>query len=267
MNAPSPEPDPTLRSSPTTRPSPTTRRAAAVRHLLSPHQLRESLALAPQPRLRVSLVAGLQAALTTLVALPLVALSSWPHVIGFASLGSLVALFGRFAPPRADRSRIVLHCLFWQTLSVTAISTAAWLGTPAWFQLTLVSFGCGVFFHASTAGRFGPPGALIFVFATSASMGPLNTATEVVERAAATLVVGVLAWAICLATASLRQRRDTASEFPSEPAAWPFPRCCAQRHLIRPPRRHSSARHLRQQGGGIPGAILLLARALRCLAP
>lgn len=193
-----------------------TRRRDAIGRLLNRHQVRESLTLAPQPGLRAGLVAGLQAALTALIALPLVAVSPWAHLIGFASLGSLIALFGRFSP-RARRGRILLQCLFWQTFAVTSLSAAAWLGAPIWLQLALVALGCGIFFDVSTTRGFGPPGALIFVFAASASMGRLQDVSEVIERGAATLLVGMLAWVICLLTDFLRQRRDAAVESGAEP--------------------------------------------------
>ncbi len=179
--------------------------------------MRESLAVMPQPTWRMGLIAGLQASATALLALPLVAVSPWPHLIGFASLGTLVALFGRFAPPAA-RSGIVLRCLFWQVFAVVALSTAAWLGAPAWLQLLLLALGCGLFFYVSTAGRFGPPGALIFVFAASASVGQTVSLAQLLERAAAVFLAGVLAWIVCLATEPWRRRADAGFGLPPEPA-------------------------------------------------
>ncbi|HTN63645.1 MAG TPA: hypothetical protein VL147_19175 [Devosia sp.] len=90
------------------------RRVDVARHLLRPHLLRDSLALARQPSMRNSALAGLQSALAAAIALPLIHLSPWPHLIGFAALGTLVALFGRFAPERR-RSSIVLLCALLQT--------------------------------------------------------------------------------------------------------------------------------------------------------
>src|SRR5690606_22646762 len=108
-------------SDPASRPSSRAGRASAARHLLTPVQFRESASLAPQPWVRFALLAGVQAALTTLIALPLVHLSAWPHLIGFAALGALVALFGRFAP-EARRGGIVLRCAFWQVFAVFTMS-------------------------------------------------------------------------------------------------------------------------------------------------
>ncbi|MGQ3214522.1 MAG: hypothetical protein ACT6U0_02320 [Shinella sp.] len=79
------------------RPELPARRRDAARHLLHPLQLRGSMALSPLPCLRNAVLAGFQAAITAEIALPLFHLSPWSHLIGFASLGALVALFGRFA--------------------------------------------------------------------------------------------------------------------------------------------------------------------------
>ncbi|WP_337181148.1 FUSC family protein [Shinella sp.] len=192
------------------------RRIDATRHLLRPRQFRESMALSGQPSLRNSALAGLQAALTALIALPLVHLSPWPHLIGFASLGSLVALFGRFAP-RGGRSRIVLQCALWQTAGVLAMSVAAWSGVSDIVQLLLLAMASGLFFFVVATGRFGLPGALIFVFAAGASMGHAVTGEEVMERALATAAVALLAWLVCSATERFRHKADGEGGFPAEP--------------------------------------------------
>ncbi len=113
-------------------------RRHAAYNLLKPQQFRESIALALQPSLRNSSLAGLQAAATIAIALPLVSLSSWSHLIGFASLGSLVALFGRFAP-EAKREWIVFLCAICQTLAVFFMSLATWVGLPLPGQLLLLA--------------------------------------------------------------------------------------------------------------------------------
>lgn len=201
---------------PSSPPALPTCRVAAARHLLTPPQFRESLTLAPQPWVRIALLAGLQTALAGLIVLPLVHMSPWPHLIGFAALGTLVALFGRFAP-EARRSGIVLRCAFWQVLAVFFMSMAVWLGTPPLFQILLLALACGLFFLVSDAGRFGPPGALIFVFAASASMGDALSFPQVLERIAATGLAAITAWGICVATEAFRRNPNPESPLPSEP--------------------------------------------------
>jgi len=184
---------------------PPARRVDVARHLLRPHQLRDSLALARQPSLRNSALAGLQSALAAAIALPLVHLSPWPHLIGFAALGTLVALFGRFAPERR-RSSIVLLCALLQTGTVFAMSTAAFFGLPVWALLVLLAIGCGALFFVSVSGRFGAPGALIFVFAAGASMEAAPAFAAVLERTAATAAAAALAWLVCAATEYFRHK-------------------------------------------------------------
>lgn len=193
-----------------------TRRIDAVRYLFQPHHVRDSLALARQPSLRNSSLAGLQAAIAVAIALPLVHLFPWPHLIGFAALGALVALFGRFASA-GRRNRIVFFCAIWQSIAVFGMSMASWLGTPVPVQLVLLALSCGVFFFVTITGQFGAPGALIFVFAVGASMGPVGSLQEVLARTAATAGVAALAWVICALTEVLRHRAPAERPFPSEP--------------------------------------------------
>lgn len=197
------------------------RRADAMRHVLHIHQVRESMMLAQQPYLRNAALAGFQAAATAAVALPIVLLSPWPHLIGSASLGALVALFGRFAP-RASRGRILILCAFWQTFAVVVMSLATWFGASPAMQLLVLAVCSGLFSFVSVSGQFGPPGPLIFVFAAGASMGPVASGSVVVERAIATASVALIAFAVCALTEVLRQLPEDGNSFavdPRRPAA------------------------------------------------
>lgn len=193
-------------------------RRDATRNLLHPDQLRDSVALSPQPSLRNSALAGVQAATTAAIALPLFHLSPWSDLIGFAALGALVALFGRFAPA-GRRNRIVLLCAVCQVLAVLVMSGAAWLGVPFALQLVLLAIACGVFLFVSVTGRFGAPGPLIFVFAAGAALSPgALSGQAVAERVLATAAVAALALVICAVTETWRDRpapdRPTAAEPP-----------------------------------------------------
>lgn len=193
------------------------RRLDAARHLLHPRQMRESLRLAPQPSLRNASLAGMQSALAAAIALPLVYLSPWSHLLGYAALGALIALFGRFAP-RRSRNRILLLCVITQTLAVFTMSAAGWLGIPQAAKLLLLALGCGVLFFIAVGGRFGPPGPLIFVFAAGAGMADAPSFQHVLERSAATASVALLAWAICAATEHLRHFSTPDRPLPTDPA-------------------------------------------------
>ena len=162
------------------------------------------MTLAHQPGLRNSVLAGVQAGVATAIALPLVLLSPWSHLVGFASLGALVALFGRFAP-QLDRNRVLFLCAVCQVFAVCSMSAIAWVGAPVFLQLAALALFCGAFLFVVVNWGFGPPGALIFVFAAAASMGADLTFVQVMERTVATAAVAGLAWAICALTEVLRR--------------------------------------------------------------
>lgn len=193
-----------------------TRRRDTARLLLDREQFRDSLVLSRQPSLRNATLAGVQAALVAAIALPLVWLSPWPHLVGFAALGSLVALFGRFAPARS-RTRIVFLCGVWQVLAVLTMSVAAWAGVPVAAKLVLLALSCGVFLFASLTGGFGAPGPLIFVFAAGASMSGVPTGQDVAERVLATALVAALAWVICALSEAWRHPPTPERPLPAEP--------------------------------------------------
>lgn len=174
------------------------------------------MGLAKQPSIRNSALAGLQAAVTAAIALPVVWLSPWPHLIGFAALGALVALFGRFASER-DRNRILFLCALCQVFAVFSMSLVAWLGAPMIVQLALLALACGAFLFIGLTGGFGAPGPLIFVFAAAASMATDLTLEQVLERTAATAIIAALAWLICALSEALRRHPTADRPFPAEP--------------------------------------------------
>lgn len=197
-------------------PSRATRKHAAL-HLLHPGQLQESLQLSAQPSLRNSTLAGLQTALGVLIALPLFYLSPWAHLVGYASLGTLAALFGRMSSP-ARRRRIVAISGLWLSLAVLAMSLATYLGANDIVMLLLLALSCSLFFFGSATVQIGMPGALIFVFAAGASLTTASSLREVLERTAATAISATLAWLICVLTDFLRHRHAPSGQpFPTEP--------------------------------------------------
>lgn len=192
------------------------RRRDALRQILHARRFEESLKLGTSPSVRNSALAGLQAALATAICVPLFLLSPWAHLVGFASLGALVALFGRFAP-RRSRAGIVLQCAFWQTFAVCAMSATAWLGWPPTAQLALMAIFCGFYLLISFRRQFGAPGPLIFIFAVGASMTDTLDLRQVAERTLATAVAAAFAWLICIASESLRHPPTPERAFPQEP--------------------------------------------------
>lgn len=188
-------------------------RGAAALHLIRPGQLQESLEVTRPPSVRNSTLAGLQAALACLIALPAAYLSPWPHLLGYASLGALAALFGRFESP-GRRRLVVFQCGLLLTGAVLAMSATATLGASAAVMLLMLAALCGFFFLIVSSWRLGLPGALIFVFAAGASMSPAGSWHEVLARSAATAAVSALAWLICALTDHWRHQISP----PAEPA-------------------------------------------------
>lgn len=180
-----------------------------ARHLLAWPQWRESLSLTAHPSLLISTVAGLQVALSVLLVIVAVYFSPWSHLVGFASLGGLTALFGRFAPLQ-ERRRIVTVCALLLTLAVLLPSLCVLAGALPWMMIGVLSLSAGAFTLCVSHLRLGMPGAVIIVFATGSALLPVDDAATVVERTLATLVGGGFACVVCLCTDWLR--RDTLSK-------------------------------------------------------
>lgn len=178
-------------------------RRDTIRHLSHPQRLRESLSLSGPFFHRNSFLSGLQVAITSAIVLPLMLNSSRPDLLGYAALGALIALFGRFAP-RGKRAGVLLWCLLCQVAMVFFVSLAGWAGATLGWQLALMAPLTALIALVASALSFGPPGALIFLFAGAASLGPVAELSLVFERIAAVAAVGAFAWLLCLATEGLR---------------------------------------------------------------
>ncbi|TGD71530.1 FUSC family protein [Mangrovimicrobium sediminis] len=187
-----------------------------VMHLLHRQQLKSSLQLQQLPFFRNELLAGVQTGLTVLFALVAVQLSPWPQMVGFAGLGSLIALFGRFES-RSGRNRMLLQAAAIQTGSVLLMSSAKWVGLPQPALLLLLACLCGLYLFIAVTGRYGPPGPLIFVFAAGSCIGGDVTQQVIVERTVATGAAALLGWLICVATTFLRQTPGPDTNFPEPP--------------------------------------------------
>ncbi|WP_158963572.1 FUSC family protein [Chachezhania sediminis] len=191
-------------------------RITAARQLIHPGHVRDSLHIRRQTAIGNSVLTAVQTALTMAIALPLVMLSPWPDLVGYAALGALAALFGRFAPTGA-RMKVLIAAALCQVMAVLTMSTLAWAGMPAMGLLLAVALCCGIFFYIAMTGRFGGPGALVFVFAAGASMSAVPTFDMVLSRTAATAAVAVLAVALCAATEIFRITPSAERPLPVEP--------------------------------------------------
>ncbi len=180
-------------------------RSGSARHLLSRMQFQESLAVSPPPSIRNAGIAGLQAALSILAALATVHLSPWPYLVGFPALGALAALFGRYASiPR--RRKIVLICGALLTTGVFLPSLISFSGAPPAAMVLLLALFAGASTIAVSRWGLGGPGAVIFVFAAGAVMGPVDSWTTIMERSLGTAWGATLAWLVCTLTDRLRSQ-------------------------------------------------------------
>ncbi|BBL26016.1 FUSC family protein [Comamonas terrigena] len=172
--------------------------------LLERAQWRDSVALTSQPSLRIATVAGMQAALSVLLAVLLVHVSPWPHLVGFAALGALSALFGRFALLRL-RMRIVTLCAGLMALGVLIPSLATLAGAGPATMLGVMALVAGAATLVVSHWVLGGPGAVIIVFATGAALVPAPDGLTVAARTLAALAGGAVACATCRATDWLRK--------------------------------------------------------------
>lgn len=161
-------------------------------------------------------LAGLQAALAQLAAIVLVRFSPFPELVGFAALGALAALFGRFAP-LGKRQGVVWICALQLVGAVFLTSLVSLLGASATLVVLTVAFVAAASTVIFNYWRLGGPGAVIIVFAAGAAMSPVDAWGTVAERTLATVSGGVVAWLVCGATDFLRLRQLSRIDVPVEP--------------------------------------------------
>jgi hypothetical protein len=157
------------------------------------------MAIGAPPSLRIFAIAGFQSALAVLLAIVATHFSPWPQLVGYASLGALAALFGRFATVER-RMRIVVICALLLALGVLLPSLASWAGALPWMMVLVLALVAGASTVAVSWWSLGGPGAVIIVFAAGAAYHPVGSGAEVLARVLATLAGGVVAVLTCLVT-------------------------------------------------------------------
>lgn len=173
----------------------------AAQRMLSAHHLRDSLQINAHAFPWLGLVIGGQAAMAAVVAIVLTSSSPWPEMTGFTVLGTMIALFGRFSVGAA-RLNTLLQCTACQCLGVVVMSFAGYT-LPVEWQLVVLALLCGIFFAATMRGGFGPPGALIFVFAAGASVGSIDSLPIVLDRGIAVFAGAAFSIVLCISTDGL----------------------------------------------------------------
>lgn len=175
----------------------------SLRHLASPARLRESLTIQRPPSVRNATIAGIQVALAVLAVAAGLHYSPWEHLAGFGGLGALAALFGRFAPI-ARRRYVVLTAGALLVMPVALLSGLTLAGLPPVVMLLALAALAGVLASLAHRTQVGAPGAVIFIFAASAALGPIGGPLALAERTAATALGAAAAWLVCLLTDHLR---------------------------------------------------------------
>lgn len=198
-----------------TRPRTYTSRTASLLALLTHHQVRESLLLSSIPSPRNAIVAGAQAAMAVLLALLAAYWSPWPHLTGFAALGALASLFGRYASMSRRRFIVAVSGAL-LTLAVLIVSIANVLLDSTNGVLIVIAAIAGGAVIAASYWRLGGPGAVIFLFTAGAALAPTSEWLEVAQRALATGAGAVIAWLLCSVTDRLRAQPTQAAATPPE---------------------------------------------------
>ncbi|MFF2623106.1 FUSC family protein [Oerskovia jenensis] len=193
-------------STPTTAPRPSSpppqapagRRSpvrAAAREVLDPAHLRAALRLTS---VDATLVAALLCGASVAVTLAIAATSGHQDLAGFAALGALTSLYGRFDPYR--RRAALLASVGAVMVGAILVTTAvAATGAPTWVALAVVALLAGGMTALCQLLRTGPPGATIVVFAAGAGLAGAPSFTDLAPRGLAGLLGVSVAWVVCVA--------------------------------------------------------------------
>jgi uncharacterized membrane protein YccC len=173
---------------------------STARELLDPSVLRESLQVgradaAVAPAVRVGVAGAL--------ALVGFGLAGHQELAGFAALGALTSLYGRFDTYRRRGALLALvGALMAGAIGLFTLVTALGAPTPVtWVLMALLAGGMTAFVLLL---RTGAPGATIVVFCAGAGVAGSPVLGDVLPRTGAALAGAVLAWLICMAGVLVR---------------------------------------------------------------
>ncbi len=195
-------------------------RRSAAGHLLGVQQLRDALAITSPPSLTIAVVAGLQAALSLLLAASAAWAVGYAELACFSALGSLASLFGRHAVP-LERRRIIAVCSALLVAAVMVPAAASFLQASVPVRCALIALAAGAATLCVAQWRLGGPGAIIFTFAFAGSFAPTGSLTEIGARGLAAGLGGAVAWLVCCLTDRLRISEVRRLRLPT-PSARPF---------------------------------------------
>ncbi|GII99764.1 fusaric acid resistance family protein [Sediminihabitans luteus] len=212
----------------------------AAREILAPATLRAALHVTPAD---ATVAAALRCGLAVALALVVAAATGHRDLAGFAALGALASVYGRYDPYRRRAVLLaVVGVVLVVGITLTGLTTA--LGAPVAVTLVVVAALAGSTTAFADMTRLGPPGATIVVFAAGAGMAGSPDLADVGRHALAAAVGVAIAWVVCTAGYLAR---------PTAPA----------RLAVR--RAGDAARHA-LDGGNVDRAQATVAHARRVLA-
>ncbi|KRD35048.1 hypothetical protein ASE27_16550 [Oerskovia sp. Root918] len=167
----------------------------AAREVLDPAHLRAALRLTS---VDATLAAALRCGASVALTLVLAATSGHQDLAGFAALGALTSLYGRFDPYRRRAALLALvgTTMIGSILLTTAVTAA---GAPAAVTLGIVALLAGGMTALCQLLRTGAPGATIVVFAAGAGLAGSPAFADLAPRGLAALLGVVVTCVVCLA--------------------------------------------------------------------
>ena len=167
---------------------------ATARQVADPHHLRAALRVTTTD---ATVAAALRCGAAVGLTLAASAAAGRTDLAGFAALGALASLYGRYDPYRR-RAAVLAGAggLLVVAFVLTAALTAA--GAPLAVALGAVALLSGAATVLCVLVRTGPPGATIVVFAAAGGIaGPVGW-HDVLERGLAGAAGAAIAWAVCM---------------------------------------------------------------------
>ncbi|MFP3713037.1 FUSC family protein [Puerhibacterium sp. TATVAM-FAB25] len=173
---------------------------STARELLDPSVLRESLQVG---RVDAAVAPAVRVGVAGALALVGFGLAGHQELAGFAALGALTSLYGRFDTYRRRGALLALvGALMAGAIGLFTLVTALGAPTPVtWALMALLAGGTTAFVLLL---RTGAPGATIVVFCAGAGVAGSPALADVLPRAGAALAGAALAWVLCMAGALVR---------------------------------------------------------------
>ncbi|PFG42454.1 fusaric acid resistance family protein [Isoptericola jiangsuensis] len=167
----------------------------AARDVIDPGHLRAAWRAAPSPTTTAGVLAALRCGAAVALALALAAATGHQDLAGFAALGALASLYGRFDPYRR-RAAVVALLGAVLTGAFVAVATLTTAGAPAPVVLGVVALVAAGSTVLCLLVRTGPPGGTIVVFAAAGGMAAAADWSGVAERGLAVAAGSAVAWLV-----------------------------------------------------------------------